>query len=163
MATVSARRGITLILGAVILCTLMYNTQIAAAPNLSARYRLQTTTSLDRDDAKLVKVRVESVAEFCATVTHGEGHTSCYSTLDPTSKLHSVEIVMLIDHIPSRQCVKELLTVGAAGGPSVQSVTEDFTLNDNFEAGVISGNHERDESVDLFGWQGRTFTLTIGK
>ena len=166
MKTVSARRAITLILGAVIFCTLIYNTHIAAAPNRPApqlSYRVAMTSVLDRDDAKLVKIHVDSGTAFYATVDHGEGHTSFASTLDPTSKIHHVEIVLLLDHVPSRQCVKELLTVGAAGGPSVQSVTSDYKLNDTFNAGVIDGTYERDQAVDLLGWEDRTFTLSIGK
>ncbi|MCA8985671.1 MAG: hypothetical protein R3C12_04155 [Planctomycetaceae bacterium] len=166
MKTVLAQRAITFMLAAVIISTLIYSTHITAAPNRPATqlpYRVEMTAILDRDDAKLVTIRVDSGTAFYATVDHGEGHTSCASTLDPTSKLHQVEIVLLLDHIPSRQCVKELLTVGGAGGPSAQPVNSDYKLNDNFTAKVINGNYKRDQTVDLLAWQDRTFTLSIGK
>jgi hypothetical protein len=166
MKTVPARRAITFIFGTVVLSALIYSTHIAAAPTRPAAqlpYRVAMTTVLDRDDAKLVKIHVDSGTAFNATVNHGEGHTSCASTLDPTSKLHHVEIVLLLDHIQSRQCVKELLTVGGAGGTSVLSVTSNYKLNDTFMTQVIKGTYERDQTVDLLGWQDRTFTLSIGK
>ena len=166
MKTVPARRATTFTLAAVILCTLIYSTYITAAPNRPApqlHYRVEMTAILDRDDAKLVTVRVDSGTAFYATVDHGEGHTSCASTLDPTSKLHHVDVVLLLDHIPSRHCVKELLTVGGAGGPSVLPVTSDYKLDDNVKVKVIDGTYDRDQKVELLDWQDRTFTLSIGK
>ena len=161
-----SRRAITFMLGSAVLCALISSTHIIAAPNRPATelpYRVQMSTVLDREDAKLVKIRVDSGSTFYATVDHGKGHTSCASTLEPTSNLHYVEIVLLLDHVPSRECVKELLTVGRAGGPSVQPVTSDYKLNDNFEAKVINSTYERAQAVDLLRWQDRTFTLSIGK
>lgn len=166
MKTVPARRATTFTLAAVILCTLIYSTYITAAPNRPApqlHYRVEMTAILDRDDAKLVTVRVDSATAFYATVNHGGGHTSCASMLDPTSKLHHVDVVLLLDHVPSRHCVKELLTVGGAGGPSVLPVTSDYKLDDNVKVNVIDGTYDRDQKVELLDWQDRTFTLSIGK
>ncbi|HEY4262921.1 MAG TPA: hypothetical protein VGM98_22365, partial [Schlesneria sp.] len=142
MKTTLARRAATFTLAAMVLCSLIYSTQITAAPKGPATptaYRVETTAILDRDDAKLVKIRVESGVAFYATVDHGEGHTSSTSKFDPASKSHHVDIVLLFDHITSHQCVKELLTVGAAGGPSVQSVPLEYKLNDNIKAKVTDG------------------------
>ena len=166
MRTVLTRRATTLTLAAVILCTLIYSTYTAASPDRPApqlHYRIEMTAILDRDDAKLVTVRVDSGTAFYATVDHGEGHTSCASTLDPTSKLHHVDVVLLLDHIPSRQCVNELLTVGGAGGPSVLPVTGDYKLDDNVKFKVSDGTYNRDQKLELLDWHNRTFTLSIGK
>ncbi len=166
MRTLLTRRAPNLTLAAVILCTLICSTYIAAAPDRPAphlHYRVETTTILDRDDAKLFTVRVDSGTAFYATVDHGEGHTSCASTLDPTSKLHHVDVVLLLDHIPSLQCVKELLTVGGAGGPSVLPVTGDYNLDDNVKVKAIDGTYNRDQEIELLDWHDRTFTLSIGK
>ena len=161
-----SRRAITLVFGLVALCTLIYSTDIVAASNrpaTDATYRVAMSTVLDREDAKLVKIRVDSGAAFYATVDHGEGHTSSASTLERTSNLHHVEIVLLLDHVPSRKCVKELLTIGKAGGPSVQPVSGEYKLNDNFAAKAINGTYEREQKIELLRWQGRPFTLFIGK
>ena len=149
---------------AVVLCALFYNARSPAAPNraktLSA-YSVETATILDRDDTKCLKTRIESSVKFYATVDHGEGHSSVASNFDADSGLHFVEVVLLFDHVKSRQCVKELLTVGAAGGPSVLPVTPEYKLNDNFTTTEVGGTYERDQTVELLKWQGRTYTLSV--
>jgi hypothetical protein len=164
MKNAYARQAATLALTAVVLCTLLHHAASSAAPHPAgtrSSYRVETTSLLDRDDARLVKVRVESNVAFRATVNHGQGHTSCASSFDQGSRSHHVEIVLLFDHIASRQCVKELLTVGGAGGPSVETVARDFRLNDALKTKKIDGAYERDQAVELLKWQDRVYTLTI--
>jgi hypothetical protein len=67
MNTVHARRVIASMLAVVTVCTLIYSTHIVAAPNrpaTQAPYRIEMAIVLDRDDAKLVKIRVDSGSAF---------------------------------------------------------------------------------------------------
>lgn len=164
VTTAPVRKVTTFALCTVFFCALFYGVRSTSATNgastLSA-YRVETTTILDRDDTKCLKTRIESSVEFYATVDNGEGHTSVASNFDQGSELHFVEVVLLLDHVESRQCVKELLAVGAAGGPSVLPVTREYKLNDSFTTTDTDGTYERDQTVELLKWQGRAYTLSV--
>ncbi|MBC8871453.1 MAG: hypothetical protein H8E44_18675 [Planctomycetes bacterium] len=129
----------------------------------SDRYHVDATSILDTDHAKVVQYRIESNSPFYATVNHGQGRTAAASSFSPSAKTHVIEIVVFLDHIASRECVKECLTVGAAGGSGVESVSKDYALNKNTKIKLTGGTYKRNETVELLQWNGRTYSLSLGK
>ena len=135
-------------------------------------YRVAATVLLDRDDVKFVKIRIECDFVFSGKVDRrqsppkqGRAQTGSGSSFDQRSKCHYVEIVLLIDHIASHQCVKHLLNISAegrsAGAPNVRSVPAGYKLDDHFKIGRIDGTYELDQTVELLTWEDWAYTLTI--
>jgi hypothetical protein len=139
------------------------NAATANALATSDQFEVAVTSVLDTDHAKVVRYRIESKSPFYATVNHGQGRTAAASTFSPAAKTHVIEIVMFLDHIASRECVKECLNVGSAGGPSVESVSKDYVLNKNTKIKQAGGTYERAMVVELLEWNGRTYSLSLGK
>ena len=133
----------------------------AATRNQASSLTLSTLLVLDSDHEKIVKYTVQSDESFYATVDHGQGHTAASSGFDSKTKKHYVGITVLLDHIDSRQCVKELLRVGNVGGPSVMPVLENDSLVKEAKIFRPQGNYSFDQPVHLLKWNDRRYQLTV--
>lgn len=130
-------------------------------PQKPMQFTIVTQPILDVDHVKVVKYRIQSGDRFYATVNHGQGHTSAASNLERRGKLHTIEITVMLDHIDSHDCVKELLMVGAAGGPSIEPVKADYVLKNHIRLNNVDSTFSRKKSVELLQWNGRSYSLCI--
>ena len=133
----------------------------AATQKQAESLTISTQLVLDTDHEKIVKYTVQSHESFYARVDHGQGHTAAASTFDEKTKKHYVGITVLLDHIDSRQCVKELLRVGNAGGPSVMPVLDDYSLVKDTEILCPDGGFSIDNAAPLLKWNDRRYLLTV--
>ena len=70
------------------------------------------------------------------------------------------EVTLVLDHIGSQECVKKLARVGGAGGSTVATVRDDYVLNENTTINDASGVYSRNEAVELFQWDGKSYSLS---
>jgi hypothetical protein len=130
------------------------------------QFRIITQTILDTDHVKVVKYRLESIDKHFATLEEqsdstGGGSNGCVSSRDRNTNLHFTEVTVLIDHVASQSCVKVLPKVGGASGYSVASVQDDYVLDDETTINHVDGVYSRSETVELFQWDGKPFTLSL--
>ena len=135
----------------------------SAAKRNEKPLRISTRIVLDTDHAIVVKYFVESTESFYVTVDHGMGHTATASNLDKKTKRHTVEITVLLDHLESRKCMKELLLVGAAGGPSVMPVSKDYSLFKDTQILKPEDTFSFDDSILLLKFMSRRYELRVDK
>lgn len=117
---------------------------------------------LNTDHVKVMKYRIESVDEHFATLSDGHGDSNgCSSDYDPNANLHFTEVTVLVDHVDSQHCVKMLPKVGAAQGYTVATVKDGYVLDDHMTINNADGVYSRNEKVDLFQWDGKSYSLSL--
>ena len=136
------------------------STQIptSLAPN---QFRIIVQT-VDTNHVKLVKYRIESLDEHFATLDNGEGDTNgSRSNQDANTGLHFTEVTVLVDHVVSQKCVKMLPKVGGGQGYSILPVADDYSLDEATTFNEVNGVFSRNETVELFQWDGKAYSLTL--
>ena len=126
------------------------------------QYRVIAQPVLDTDRVKVMAYRVESVDEHFATLSDDHGdRNGCRSKYDSNTNLHVTEVTVLVDHVVSRECVMMLPKVGGAHGHTVATVGDSYTPDDNLTIHDVGGVNNRAESVDLYQWDGKSYSLSL--
>jgi hypothetical protein len=124
----------------------------------TGQFRIISQKILDTDNVKVMKYRIESADPYFATLGSGRGDSYGRSaSQDAKTGLYFTEATVLIDHIKSEKCVKLV----ASGGYSITPVADDYKLNQTTTFHDVNGVFPRTESVELFKWNGKSYSLDL--
>ena len=120
-------------------------------------FRVIPTGLIHLEHVKTMIYRVECDREFFATLANQSGDsTGRASEFDPRIGVHSVQIPVVIDHLPGVDKLK-LATMGYA----IYDVPSNFSLDQSTSWYDTGGIHPLDEVVDAFTLRGETYSLSI--
>ena len=127
------------------------------------QFRIISQRVMHRSDLRIVTYRIESGAEFSATFGNRISSNSMCSRFNTNSQLYEQKIVVLIDHIDSKNALRVCASIGGISGYSLYSVDDTYELSENLIVNEVDGVYARNEIVDIFELDGRTYSLSLTK
>jgi hypothetical protein len=138
-----------------------YESSIISTSLDSDEFRIIPRVVIDTDNCKVVTYRIETKGNHSAAVRCDGDSNRAAAIHDTKNNLHFSEVTILIDHTKAKNSLKLMPKVGGAQGYAVMNVSDDFSLNDAVKLHREEGVHRRDEDVELFRLDDRSYTLSI--
>ena len=127
----------------------------------SNEFRVIARDVVKTDHVIVISYRIESLSDHFATIRIGTDGNGSRAHFDPATNLYVTQAELVIDHMKSKNALKEMAKVSGAQGYSVASVPDEFSLEDAIEIRELNAVYSRNDAAELLELRGRRYVLQL--